>query len=128
VRPVAEVCLFSPPPTGFLTYHNFFTYHNKKQVMEGLQSTAAEGQDRQTEVERVTGLVMQAVASDIQRMAELFVSKKDHELFGRTEFQLRDLLLKAGARATEAVLEDRKKGVPRQQHRLSEGRVYHKCR
>ena len=78
--------------------------------MEGLQSTAAEGQDRQSEVKRVTGLVMRAVADDIQRMAELFVSKKDHELFGRTEFQLRDLLLKAGARATEAVLEDRKKG------------------
>jgi len=78
--------------------------------MEGLQSTVAEGQDRQTEVKRVTGLVMQAVANDIQRMAELFVSKKDHELFGRTEFQLRDLLLKLGARAMEAVLEDRKKG------------------
>jgi len=77
--------------------------------MKGLQSTVAEGQDRQTEVERVKGLMMRAVASDIQRMAELFVSKKDHELFGRTEFQLRDLLLKVGARAMQAVLEDRKK-------------------
>jgi len=24
------------PPTGFFTYHNFFTCHNKKQLMEGL--------------------------------------------------------------------------------------------
>jgi len=78
--------------------------------MEGLQKSVAEDRVRQAEVERVKGLMMQAMAGDIQRLAELFVSKKNHELFGRTEFQLRDLLLKAGARAMEAVLEDRKKG------------------
>ena len=78
--------------------------------MEGLQKGVAEDRVRQAEVERVKGLMMQAMAGEIQRMAELFVSKKNHELFGRTEFQLRDLLLKAGARVMEAVLEDRKKG------------------
>jgi len=78
--------------------------------MEGLQSTAAERQARQSEIERVRALMMEAVAGDIQRMAEWVVSKKDHELFGRTEFQLRDLLLRLGSRAVEAVLEDRKKG------------------
>ena len=77
--------------------------------MEGLQKSVAEDRVRQAEVERVKGLMMQAMAGEIQRLAELFVSKKNHELFGRTEFQLRDLLLKAGARAIEAVLEDRKK-------------------
>jgi hypothetical protein len=78
--------------------------------MEGLHSSVAEGQARQAEVQRVKELVMEAVGSEIEQIAELFVSKKDNELFGRTEFQLRDLLLKLGTRVIEAVLEDRKKG------------------
>lgn len=78
--------------------------------MEGLQSSTVEDQARQAEVERVKELVMQAVVGDVEQIAELFVSKKDHELFGRTEFQLRDILLSLGTRAVEAVLEDRKKG------------------
>mgnify|MGYP007100548742 CR=1 FL=1 len=78
--------------------------------MEGLQNSVAEGQARQAEVERVFGLMIEAISGEVREIAELFVSKKDNELFGRTEFQLRDLLLKAGTRVIEAVLEDRKKG------------------
>jgi len=78
--------------------------------MEGLHNSVAEDQARQAEVQRVKQLVMEAIGSEVEQIAELFVSKKDHELFGRTEFQLRDLLLKLGARAIEVVLEDRKKG------------------
>jgi len=87
--------------------------------MEGVHSSAAEGQARQAEVERVFGLIMEAISGQVREIAELFVSKKDNGLFGRTEFQLPDLVLKAGGRALETVLEDRKKrGVQRQQHGL----------
>ena len=78
--------------------------------MEGLRSSTVEDQGRQAEVQRVKELMVQAMAGDLQQIAELFVSKKDRELFGPTEFQLRDLVLRAGARALEAVVEDRKKG------------------
>jgi len=77
--------------------------------MEGLQNTV-QPQGREAEVERVTAILLQATRGEIRKMAELFVSKQDHELFGRTEFQLRDIALQAGSRAMEAVLEDRKKG------------------
>jgi len=77
--------------------------------MEGRQNTV-QPQGQEAEVERVKAILLQAIEGELQQMAELFVSKKDHELFGRTEFQLRDLVLQAGSRAMEAVLEDRKKG------------------
>jgi len=65
---------------------------------------------RRAEVKRLTELMTNAMAEEVQQMAELFASKADEELFGQTEFQLRDLVLAAGCRVLEAVLEDRKKG------------------
>jgi hypothetical protein len=40
----------------------------------------------------------------------LLVSKQDHELFGETEFQVRDLVHEIGARAIETAVNERKKG------------------
>jgi hypothetical protein len=62
------------------------------------------------EVQRVYGLLREATDKEYWRLAELMVSKKDSELFGRTEFQIRDHLLRMGAQALEATVNDRKKG------------------
>ena len=62
------------------------------------------------EVQRVYGLLREATDKEHWRLAELMVSKKDSELFGRTEFQIRDHLLRMGAQALEATVNDRKKG------------------
>jgi len=62
------------------------------------------------EVQRIYGLLREATDKEHWRLAELMVSKKDGELFGRTEFQIRDHILRMGALALEATVNDRKKG------------------
>jgi hypothetical protein len=47
---------------------------------------------------------------DLRRIADLLASKPDHQLLGATEFELRDHLLRLGAKALEAALAERKKG------------------
>jgi len=44
-------------------------------------------------------------------IAELLVSKPDHQLLGPTEFEVRDHVHRIGAVAIEAALEGRKKGA-----------------
>jgi hypothetical protein len=46
---------------------------------------------------------------EAQNIARLLASKENHELFGETEFQLRDLLMNFGAQSLDAALEVRKK-------------------
>jgi hypothetical protein len=62
------------------------------------------------EVQRVHDVLSKAMDREIWRMAELMVGKRDDELFGETEFALRDKVLRMGAQALEATVNDRKKG------------------
>jgi hypothetical protein len=45
---------------------------------------------------------------ELMQMARLLVSKPDREIFGDTEFQLRDILAKVGAKALEEHLRQKK--------------------
>ena len=45
---------------------------------------------------------------EILQMARLLVSKPDREIFGDTEFELRDIVLKVGAKAIEEHLRQKK--------------------
>jgi hypothetical protein len=45
---------------------------------------------------------------ELVAMARLLVSKPEHETFGDTEFELRDLVLKLGAKALEEHLRQKK--------------------
>ena len=47
---------------------------------------------------------------EILQVARLLASKSNRELFGATEFRVRDVVHRIGARALEATLEERKKG------------------
>ena len=47
---------------------------------------------------------------DLRAIAELLASKSDDQLFGSTEFQLRDFVHRLGAQALQTVAEQRKKG------------------
>ena len=47
---------------------------------------------------------------ELLRITRLLVSKQDHELFGETEFEVRDLVHQIGARAIETAVNERKKG------------------
>jgi hypothetical protein len=47
---------------------------------------------------------------DLHAIAELLASQPDDQLFGRTEFRLRDLVHRLGAKALQAAAQQRKKG------------------
>jgi hypothetical protein len=53
---------------------------------------------------------MKAMEGDIRRMAEAIVLKRDDELLGPGEFDLREKALQAACHILEATINDRKKG------------------
>lgn len=66
--------------------------------------------EQEQEAQRLSKILQQRCADDLLQLARLLVSKKDSEIFGRTEFQVRDRVHQIGAKALETVLEERKKG------------------
>lgn len=70
--------------------------------------------DQEAEAQRIVELARQCSEEELTNMARLIASKKDHELFGETEFQLRDIVHRLGAKVVEtAANERRKRGLPR---------------
>jgi len=66
--------------------------------------------DQQAEADRIHAALTAAAAADLRELAELLASKADGELLGPTEFQVRDLVHKLGAKAIQTALAERKKG------------------
>jgi len=62
------------------------------------------------ERQRIHDLMVKAMDQEIWQMADLMAGKRNDQLFGETEFTLRDMVLKAGAKALEATVNDRQKG------------------
>ena len=65
------------------------------------------------EAERIYESLRQAVESDLHSLAESLASKPDRQLFGQTEFEVRDRVHQIGAKAIETALNGRKKGGTR---------------
>jgi hypothetical protein len=61
------------------------------------------------EVQRIHDVLSKAMDRDIWQIAEMMVGKRDDQLFGKTEFELRDKVLQMGAKALQATVDDRKK-------------------
>ena len=78
--------------------------------MEDLQTATAGEADQSTEVERVIALVMKAIEGDVRRIAEAMVLKRDDQLLGPGEFDLRNKVLGMARHMVEATVNDRKKG------------------
>ena len=66
--------------------------------------------EQEQEAQRLGKILQQKVAEDMVDLARLLVSKKDSEIFGKTEFEVRDRVHEIGAKAMQTVLEERKKG------------------
>jgi hypothetical protein len=66
--------------------------------------------EQQAESDRIFAALQQACQADLRALADLLASKADPDLFGATEFQIRDRLLPVGAKALESALAGRKKG------------------
>ena len=60
--------------------------------------------------DRIYHSLRQAADADLRCLADLLASKPDRQLLGQTEFEVRDLVHKIGAKAFETALDERKKG------------------
>lgn len=67
--------------------------------------------EQEAEALRLAELVAEKTKAEILHMARLLVSKKDRELFGKTEFELRDRCHRLGTQLLETALHERKKGA-----------------
>lgn len=74
--------------------------------------------DQEAEAQALAERIRELADAEILAMARLLVSKPDREIFGDTEFELRDIVLKVGAKAIEEHRRQ-KKWLPRMQCRLS---------
>lgn len=61
------------------------------------------------EAERIRDTVMAAARVEVEFVARLVASKSNRELFGETEFQIREAVHRLGARGLDAALAERKK-------------------
>ena len=77
--------------------------------MEGPHLVAGTTPEKSKEVQRVHEVMLKAMDREIWRMAEFMVTRRDDQLFGETEFALREKVLRMGAQALEATVNDRKK-------------------
>jgi hypothetical protein len=78
---------------------------SKEGIMRSTQQLTAE---QEAQAQELASLVSEAIASDVLDMARLLVGKDTRHTFGQTELHLRDLLLKAGAKALEISLAQKK--------------------
>lgn len=65
--------------------------------------------EQEEDARHILDVMMAAMQTEIVPLARMLASKENGELFGQTEFQLRDGLLKLGARGLDAALAERKK-------------------
>ena len=66
--------------------------------------------EQQLEADSHAALLVQIAQRHAHRFGELIASRPDHQLLGKTEFDLRDLVHLIGAEFLTAALEERKKG------------------
>lgn len=70
--------------------------------------------EQEAEAQRIEEILVEASRKDIHELARLMASKQDHEILGETEYQVRDIVHRLGAKALETTANERaKKGVPR---------------
>ncbi len=73
--------------------------------MDGLVLTP----EQEQEAKVIADILIGAMKVEAENIGRLLASKQNRDLFGQTEFQLRDILLRLGARGIDAALEARKK-------------------
>lgn len=66
--------------------------------------------EQAAEAERLFQILRDTSEGELRHIAELLASRPDRQLLGKTEFEVRDLVHKIGAKAVETALNERKKG------------------
>jgi hypothetical protein len=73
-----------------------------------MKDTPALTAEEEAQAQELTLRITEAIAVDVLRIARLLVSKDKRHTFGQTELQLRDLVHRAGAKALETSLQQKK--------------------
>jgi hypothetical protein len=63
----------------------------------------------ESEVQRVKEIFLRAAEEEADRVARMLAAKADRELFGQTEFELRDAVHRVGARTLQQHANERAK-------------------
>jgi len=77
--------------------------------MEGTRMAEGLTPEELSEAQRTYEVMKEALDEDVWRMACLLATKRDDQLFGRTEFEVRDHVLRMGAKAVQTAVNGRKK-------------------
>ena len=64
--------------------------------------------EQEAQAQELAAHISEAIASDVLAIARLLVSRTGKHTFGQTEFHLRDLVHRAGAKALEISLAQKK--------------------
>jgi hypothetical protein len=68
-------------------------------------------EEQEREAKLLEAKIHLAVDQEISDLARLLVSKSENDLFGLTEFQVRDLVLRVGAKAFQEHLREKKTAI-----------------
>jgi hypothetical protein len=66
-------------------------------------------EEQEAEAQRIYERLQGAFDEELKSMARLMASKASHQLFGQTEFELRDRVHELGARTLEVAADERQK-------------------
>ena len=66
-------------------------------------------EEQEAEAQRIYERLQGAFDEELKSMARLLASKANHQLFGQTEFELRDRVHELGAKALEVAADERQK-------------------
>lgn len=64
--------------------------------------------EQELEAKQLEAKIRLAIDQEVAALARLLASKEDKDLFGQTEFEVRDLALRIGAKAYEERLREKK--------------------
>ena len=64
--------------------------------------------DQEAQAQRLAQELQQAAADDLLQLARTLVAKDDRHLFGQTEFQVREAVLRIAAKAYDTLLAQKK--------------------
>lgn len=67
------------------------------------------------EAKQLEEKIRHAISKEIETLAQLVVSKPERELFGETEYQVRDIVLRIGAKVFEEHLREKKTATTAQE-------------
>lgn len=71
-------------------------------------ATVALNAEQEKQVEALKAKIRVAIESELDGIARLLVSREEKDIFGKTEFEVRDFVLKIGAKAFQECLREKK--------------------